>query len=120
MCFVIRSEKKPKVKIAKKDIRVYKVIGSSGHGIYYNLMGRRDTIIQWKKGYLYKDKIGRLKLFFDLWEINEGLHSFKKRKDANELVISSHGRTIVIMYIPKGAKYYENGHQYLSNQLVWY
>jgi hypothetical protein len=106
-------------KIATKDILVWKVIESNGVSPY--------RYFKYEKGYHYyqtgKKPFGfKLQQGFCRWfiEINMGLHSCKSINRAKEVQGLSSTRKVVKMYIPKGAKYFENEREYVSDQLVWY
>jgi hypothetical protein len=110
-------------KIAKEDIPVWKVICKNGDPRYF-----WGTGVKYEKGYHYY-QTGRhhfsfdIEKYFDSWRINidMGLHSCKNKYRAMVThYYYSENHKIVKMYIPKGAKYYENEEEYVSNELVWY
>ena len=119
MCFStgIYTRTKPKPKIAKSDITVYKDIGKYGKGYYYSLIGVDGKYMKWEKGFHYTelpDDKGRVFSFERCWNggqwtIHKGLHSKRKRYWLSE----------VEMIIPKGAKYFENKTEYVSDQLIY-
>ncbi len=114
MCFKIKDRK---LRVAKRDIKVYKAIAKSGYGLFYNLRDKKGNVLLWKQGYHYSEKIGGPRGNF----IMRGLHSKRTRYGASKVARwYATDRRIVEMYIPKGAKYYMNRTDYVSNQLVWY
>ena len=106
-------------KIAAKDITVYKVINRDGTPPYF-------PSFKYEKGFHYY-QTGNKPFTFEIIKesfsknyevnINEGLHCFKTRERANNIVYG--GRRLVKMIIPKGAKYFEKDDVYVSDQLVW-
>lgn len=106
MCF---SKITNKLKIAEKDIPCYKFLRcdlKSPFEFYQYVPGAVNTVN------LDKDD--------SEFEVEEGYHSCKTlataiqyREEQNE----DH-RKIYEFYIPKGAEYYENETQYVSNQIV--
>lgn len=126
MCFntgISICKPKPEPKIAERDIKVYKVINRNGMGSFYNLLDENGSIIYWEPGYHYiesPDIDGNVFFFFEgwgNWEITKGLHS-KKTLIGAKYVCEDNER-IVKMIIPKGAKYFENKDEYVSDQLIY-
>lgn len=115
----IRFSKKPEV--AKEDIIVYKVILSSGYPLYRE----RLAGFKYEKGFHYY-QTGNKPFTFDYgrvsprnWAllISVGLHSCKTRQNAKNR--AELGGKVVKMIIPKGAKYFENDTEYVSDQLIY-
>ena len=103
-------------KIAEKDIRVYKVLTQDNYSPHFPM--------KYEKGFHYKEEKFSFEIcrWYDIWgvSINKGLHSAKNIRKANFRVNCGYGDKIVIMYIPKGAKYFESNGEYVSTELVWY
>lgn len=138
MCFhtdTPSSLDKPKPLIAKKDIKVYKVISTKGNGRYKNLKNENGEEFKWERGFLYyqtgpKEEHFKFSKNKNLWDIEEGLHSFATKNVANSCVFygnfysfcPKHERYHVVeMIIPKGALYFKNDvyKEYVSNQLLF-
>lgn len=108
--------------IAKKDILVYKILQKyNNHSPYYYM--------KYEKGFLYYQDGKRqfssyiMPLVFS-WnlEINQGLHSYKNKKVAEDCLFSvftDPSYKIVEMIVPKGSKYFENDGEIVSNQLLY-
>lgn len=118
MCF--RKDFNSKVKIAKEDIPCYKVILINGGGIYHDIKidGMRE---KWIQGTMYYETD------FDLnkheYSIRgNAFHSARTFSEAQDIRLNTFFPSsckIVEMYIPKGAKYYENATQYCSSAIVY-
>jgi len=116
-----RNAKIELVKIAKKDIPVYKVLEHKDQKYLspYQAM-------EYEKGYRYDEKQFRIslikpRLFKNFWRLEGhiGLHCYNSLKAAHD----SRGswEKVIRMYIPKGAKYVEGmDNQIMSESLVWY
>lgn len=124
MCFTKRFKTRKEArnfknnpKIAKKDIPVYKVIHKTGFSAIKGF--------DYCKGFHYTELNpfkGRIKrhdfLFHWLLDIETGFHSCKSIQEAKKWGLNN--KKLVTFYIPKGAKYYENDTEYVSDQIVWY
>jgi len=124
MCFIV-DELDKKEKIAKDDIICYKV------GRKYNKNWIfRDTFLPLFRNFTYK--IGKLykkcypsRLIVEVPEfipirysngiIYEGFHSYKSKYTS---YYAMHSYCCVLCIIPKGAKYYENKTEYVSDQII--
>lgn len=122
MCFEkdIKSNKKPRPRIAEKDITVWKIIKKSGYGLYYklNIDGKKE---KWTPGFHYWEstpfKSGYVwggGFNFKLAINGDAFHSFIVRPIYTEV-----NREIVEMIIPKGAKYYKNDIHYVSSEIIY-
>lgn len=132
MCFILNKKDQgrvvrdstglPSPKIAKKKIVCYKAA--------FKIIGKRGVYetphrgVQIKKGKVYTAKIMRDHTnFSSSLRIGPGLHSCKVIKETlNHLdgitLKKRSSRDIVLQcIIPKGAKYYENDTEYVSNTL---
>lgn len=114
MCFYI-SDKHPNAMVAKKDISVYKILERVG------IENKKLTGLspyktyEWTQGKLAKAEIKSRR---DV-EIDEGLHAFVKLSIAKILRNnSSKVRTICECIIPKGAIYYINSKEIVSNKMI--
>jgi len=106
--------------IANKDIKVYKVLTKRNQspfmyfefekGQHYYQTGRAFNIRMKKRWSNYIEL-----------EISRGLHACLTKRRALSMT-QFNNRKIVIMYIPKGAKYFisEYGNEIVSDQLIWY
>lgn len=137
MCFVfdakpyLSNEGNIVPSIAEEDIFVYKIIRINGLGICYNLKDKEGNIIYWKIGTHAKSRIVLpTKLFYGVIHfygvINEGLHSCKYMSEALEYFNYHFNNNstlgivkITKMVIPKGAEYFENQIEYVSNELIY-
>jgi hypothetical protein len=128
----------PKYKIAEEDIKVYKTLRSDDRPIYVSLRIANDKgwiviepytrgfeyeeldfvqkALYWNKGYTSFGiaKSGRYNI------TKNAFHTCKTRDDAKTHIMSHHNnRKIVEMIIPKGAFYYENDEEYVSNRVIY-
>jgi hypothetical protein len=94
MCLQIKSKKKPKAKIAKKDIKCYKEIQINSSGIFVSPYRKYE----WTFNEIHHSDLDdpHKEICPEYWIINEGFHAFRKNKDCNAKMI-----------IPKGARYYK-------------
>lgn len=98
--------------IAKKDIEVFKVLNKDNTSIYKDF--------QYTKGFEYtndKFTIDYIR-FLDRLNIHSGIHSCKT-KSATQIHKQDHHK-VVKMIVPKGAEYFENDDEIVSNRLIWY
>jgi hypothetical protein len=130
MCFdkICYTKIKPRPKVAKEDITVFKLIGVGGNGMYYDLYinGKKE---KWTPGYWYTEDTPFKGAFWNastkfLSIEGNAFHSLKTMKIAldkqyfwNNMKIVN--MTIVKMIIPKGALYYENEKEYVSSQIIY-
>lgn len=132
MCFTLLTKEKTKkaaiakhMKIAKKDIKVWKIVKSSYKKDYFTSLYRE---FKYKRGYHYSLSKEMSPYITDNWGCSEkvvliidrGFHSYI-RKDGNRMHYGIDS-IVVAFYIPKGAKYFKdnlNG-EYVSDQIVLY
>lgn len=123
MCFTLRKEdigKKPKV--ATEDITVYKVIDPyTGTGAYYSMADKHGMFMPWVQEYIYYEEDKRLfRKGYRRDKIAGGcFHSCKTKKAAKIAGYPVRNECVVKMIIPKGALYYENDKEYVSNMLYY-
>lgn len=129
MCFTleIKTKKKPKPEVATEDIKVYKCITDSPYGVYYPLIINDKKEI-YTKGYEYEETTpfrGSYIAEPDTYSENRRLkiegncfHSCTTRHFANNRK-QYRWHKVVIMTIPKGALYYKNKEEYVSNRLIY-
>ena len=133
MCLNIFSDSYPKSSIAEEDIIVYKIVRTISEKEKTFKTFYRDQIV--KLGKTYKAKIGIPRCSYDIlydflngekkvdyFEIDQGLHSFKNKKDAKVFTEwDDFSVCILTCIIPKGSEYYEGefgGYPcFVSNQL---
>jgi hypothetical protein len=115
MCFTLKSKT---LKVARRDIPVYKTVNRDLTGVYYTMQDVSGNDVLWKRGYQY-DELGEIE--FDGNDIESGMfHSCKTVKGAKDQQYFTCIEMIIKLYIPKGTKYYENETQYCSKSLVRY
>ncbi len=105
--------------IAKENIRVYKVIARNGQGCFYSLY-INDKFENWTRGFHYVETTPFDTMIVGYNETSiygHAFHSKKTRKAARDL--KDDDEIVVEMYIPKGAKYYENKTEYASSAIVY-
>jgi len=115
MCFIIKgfNQTKPKPKIAKEDIIVYKTL-------YYSQMERKYKSPFYDfycVGKLVKiEKFGFRSILNSysnkVWIIDDGLHAYLSIEKAQNFMCSD--EKIFAFKIPKGTKYYENDCEIVS------
>ena len=119
MCFHI-SRHYPKMQTAKEDIVVYKAINKSGTGWVYNMRDKEGNIMKWIPGWVYYQDMPKSHLFTkyirteiegNCFHSNKTIRLAKGKKDSYDMVVK--------MIIPKGALYYENEEEYVSNELYY-
>lgn len=117
MCFTIKENKRKK---ADRNIRVWKIIGVTGSGTFYNLTINHEYE-SWTEGYEYIETKPFVRSIIYENAINGGcFHSGKTRENARGLLrLCGNGYKIVQMIIPKGAEYYENDIEYVSNRIIY-
>lgn len=125
MCFEkrINGTKIPESSVAEKDIKVYKIIDNKNLGMCYDLHinGKK---YKWKPGYWYSETTpfhtARMNPITGWLEIEgHALHSCKTLKEARKKLNFFNDVKMVKMIIPKGALYYENNREYVSDQLIY-
>lgn len=122
MCFEPKSEYGGlTMKVAKKNIPVYKVLSKNGAGCIFSLYINGEAEI-WRRGYEYRETEFRSMIQYQKKRIYPEIgkhcfHSWKTKKGAKDFCDSSD--KMVEMYIPKGALYLENNAQYVSNRIVY-
>lgn len=111
MCFITPSNIL-KAKIARRDIIAFK-------SVYIRTGLKKVTIVspvrgfEWKVGILYKANM-ECELLYKGKNVHAGFHCFKQKAAAKNYS----GNTVVPIMIPKGAYYYENKSQFVSNRMV--
>lgn len=126
MCFTLNFKgEKPNPKKARKDIEVWKCLGAGGKGWLHSLWidGKTEP---WTKGFEYTETTpfdgtfyyGNLTQDAYMQITSNAFHSKKTKELANNMS-TEEGDLIVKMYIPKGALYYKNKEEYVSNQIVY-
>ena len=125
MCLEIQSITLPLSKIADKDITVYKIVASFTKDTFITLFKHTHVEL----GQTYDSTLDRPipTNFFNLYIVEKGLHSFKRKEDAFEYAkkISFLGIKLIILecIIPKGSEYYKGifskYSSYASNQLKY-
>lgn len=124
MCFTIHT-KHPKEKIAKKDIKCYKILD---HFNKRTIKSPMQNYIYFKKDKYNKSKIIKInglylnQLYGARTYIDRGLYSFSSLKKAHSYSRRYYYWKIHLAIIPKGAKYYFNPetHEYVSTELITY
>lgn len=129
MCFIleIKTKKKPKPQVATKDIKVYKCITDNKYGVYYPLIINKKYEI-YTKGFEYEETkpfkgsyVAEPNLYNETTRLKiEGncFHSCKTKSLA-KLRKQYNSHKVVAMIIPKGALYYENKEEYVSNRIIY-
>lgn len=105
MCFINRRNQ-PSAKVATEDIHVFKGLTVDKKGRLYAPVQKTRWRIGWTKWSWRMVKSGSPD------EIYRGLHSAKTWQHANK-----YGDKIFNAVIPKGAKYWENDDEFVSNKL---
>jgi len=126
MCFTITTKKciRPIPKEARKNITVFKIIGTTGYGLHFllHINGNWET---WQKGYEYIETTPFKGMWrqANKWKIEgHAFHSKILKTDAIEIVQSMvlpEAWKVVRMIIPKGALYFKNDIDYVSDRLVY-
>lgn len=122
MCWI--SNKKPVVKIAKRNIKCYKLVDYDYGAIFFNREYEQINIV-YKAQNHFGNKVSNLKIrkddYVKEWYISEGIHSFRaypnKRKYARYHMISKPLKVMECV-IPQGAKYVYYNNQYVSLSIV--
>lgn len=111
MCFhKISNDQKPQV--AEQDIECFKYL-------YKDKLRSPIQLFQWKVGIVAESTIEDYGS-----EIEDGFHACKTEEDAQEYIEETEGNdnhheyAIYKFKIPKGAEYYKNRTQYVSNKMV--
>ena len=107
MCFY-KTSCRSVLKTANNDILVYKSLKISSTGKTLRSPYRKGTI--WKVGVIKK---ANLEINTYTHHVHQGLHSGKTYNEVRNI-----GDDIFICIIPRGAKYYENAKQYVSDKLI--
>jgi len=103
-----------KPNIAKEDIIVYKILHKDYRSLHRRFQYEKNT-------HYYQTGKNFTVSYSGSWtgtyrfQIHTGLHSYKSRYCAE---INHYGGIIVKFVVPKGAKYYENSEEIVSNQLI--
>lgn len=129
MCFEKNLSKNtkriPKPQVADKNITVYKVINNFGWGWFYSLI-INDKKEPWTKGFEYEEltPFAGCRIYKSCSSVypilnieGNAFHSKKTRKEAAKIRYIR--EKVVTMIIPKGALYYENDTEYVSNRIIY-
>ena len=124
MCFLLRGRKK--IKTAREDIIVFKMISKSGCSFYYNLVIKKK-VEKWTPGYIYMEttpfKSMERVSFVDgrdgICVEGDAFHSRATLEGAMNMVYSLHTQKVVVMVIPKGSLYLKNETEYVSSSLYY-
>ncbi len=120
MCFNLKINGViPTPLIAKKDIHVYKVINKSGEGWIYNLFinGKEEL---WTKGYEYEETTPFIDYIKRDWNVYFHGHCFHSCKTLHHAKLKQCSNEIIQKFIiPKGALYYKNDKEYISNRIIY-
>lgn len=122
MCFrLLTKNRYPRPLVAKEDIVVYKRLKktSKGYKSPYKDFVYNVGYHYYETSSLRKRYTGSPMYNFRLhsFDINEGLHSYKDLTTA--MYWKNTLEKIVKMIIPKGAKYYDNGSEIVSTELIF-
>lgn len=111
MCFT-NTQNQETAKIAENDIECYKYLRSWAEGLQSPMFGE----FYWKEKEINEVDLGELD---SSNEIDEGFHSCKTLKNCQTYrkYNDDYGLSIYLFIIPKGAKYFENGTQYVSDKI---
>lgn len=112
MCFSPKSNVR-KAKTARSSIIAFKLMRC----VKENTALSPFQYFTWTTGKEYSSYLNR-ELDYPGQGINEGLHCFKTLKDAKNYPSREQYHEIAVVMIPKGAMYYENDEQYVSNRMV--
>lgn len=112
MCFKRLNLQPPR--LATTDIVSYKILRKKPNGIFSPFRRR----YKWKDKKIKKAQLEVSQLFRN---VNKGFHSIidieKTTRYGNRTITFREGCYIYRMIIPKGAKYYKNRTQYVSNKI---
>ena len=122
------NDKLPKVKIAKREIKVYKALQIIPHRFYPTYESPfRD--FEYKEGYHYSEDSLEVKKGTFGWgthtqyvaKVEKGLHAYTSLRWAKREWEGYTDMIFVEMYIPEGAEYLEgDDSEIVSTELIWY
>lgn len=112
MCFITPNNVR-KAKTATKDIIAFKAMNLVIENNKQEMRSPTKRTFKWTVGKLFNADLEN-PLPFTGANINVGFHSFKRKSGAKNYG----GNTVVPVMIPKGAIYYENKTQFVSNQMT--
>ena len=123
MCFLAKTTEEATLKIATKNIRVYKAISREGNGWLYSLWINNERE-KWTPGFHYTEpdfskKALNKRIVGEGYFVDGNAFHSKKTLDSVRKMSHDHNDIIVEMYIPRGARYYENNEEYVSSSLVY-
>lgn len=105
--------------IAERDINVYKILDKDGYSPF--------RVMKYDKGTHYYQTgkaftVSTVKDFSCKWSIKvkRGLHSTTIPTRYDRITMDVGCYKSVRMVIPKGSKYFTNGIDYVSDNLIWY
>lgn len=111
MCFIAEFKKEKKKHTATKGIICWKVLRREGV-VYTSLYYQKFV---WKFDKTYKQRLQK-SVEDKTLHVNKGFHSYINKESANVDMFRK-GVVIVKCKIPKGAKYYKNGYEYVSSKI---
>lgn len=129
MCWI--SEKKPILKIAPRNIPVLKILEKRDGRLFSPVMHNAEWflgMLALENDFLPSEKY--YSWWCDKYTIDEGFHSYRKRallashytvslwKKIDEMQGIDKTYVMCAAHIPKGAQYYMNETEYVSNRLV--
>jgi hypothetical protein len=119
MCF--ETTESAKLKIAKKDIKCWKVLDGNLAPFFSTDHGYNSPYIENKRNIKVKiEKVLRRTSIGKRFVVNEGYHSFRSLLSANMFAQgwSSWSSEIRIFIIPKGTRYFSNRTEYVSETII--
>ncbi len=115
MCFTIKTRRKLK---AKKDIICYKLVYEDLTPLYNFNDGFKYKLNKLENDKGKKDILRINKSVYEYPNIDIGFHSYKTKKMCKFVRIYIYNKNIIIeCIIPKGAHYYVNNKEYVSDQI---
>lgn len=113
MCFKTRSMDN-KASVATKDIIAFKLMK------HITLTEAHSPFrpCAWRIGKIKRSDLPKT-LRYHGQEIEVGLHCFKTAGSASNYSFKERDNKLVVVMIPKGALYYENRTQYVSNKMIF-
>lgn len=123
MCLSIFSATRPKPKVAKQDIYVYKFMRVHYEGTSCVRVESPYQGYPYKMGKTISSRLGQpTHSGFHLWNVENGLHSFASFATAKKKSDFSDNRYVFVAVIPAGSSYYVGrfggGKSYTSDKLI--
>ena len=116
MCF--ETTKTARVKIAKTDIKCWKVLYPQIDGRIFSYTPNKTTKTVKLEKMRTEEGITDTKTSPQCYIIGRGYHSYKTLKDAKKSILMSETKKIYMFIIPKGAHYYKNKTEYVSETII--